>query len=72
MFISEAGADELDLDYVRGLAKTKVISPDQAIGIAETGNVLTGGLDKFEAEIMHGTEVPSALDAVSRFGSSKN
>ena len=72
MFVSEAGADELDLDYVRGLAKTKVISPDQAIGIAETGNVLTGGLDKFEAEIMHGTEVPSALDAVSPFGSSKN
>lgn len=72
LIITPAEADELDLDYVRGLAKTKVISPDQAIGIAETGNVLTGGLDKFEAEVMHGTEVPSALDAVSPFGSSKN
>jgi hypothetical protein len=67
-----AQADELDLDYIKGLEKTKIISPDQAMGVAQTGNVLTGGLNKFEAEIMHGTEVPSILDFVSPFGSSKN
>jgi len=72
MFISEANAGQLDTKYIGGLQNAGVISPDEALGIASTGNVLSSGLSKFEAEIMHGTEVPSMLDSVNPYKSSSN
>lgn len=72
MFISEANAGQLDTKYIGGLQNAGVISPDEALGIASTGNVLSSGLSKFEAEVMHGTEVPSMLDSVNPYKSSSN
>jgi len=72
MLISDANAGQLDTKYIGGLQNAGVISPDEALGIASTGNVLSSGLSKFEAEVMHGTEVPSMLDSVNPYKSSSN